>query len=55
MGEISVSYSYSGTVRKTLLDQVVTFLVCSVDTFSHLFFAVGIHIHIWKDSGLVRP
>lgn len=32
-----------------------TFLVGGINTFPHLFFAVGIHIHIREDSSLVGP
>lgn len=32
-----------------------TFLVCGINTFSHLFFAVGIHVHVREDPGLVGP
>lgn len=32
-----------------------TFLVGGIDTFSHLLFAVGVHIHIREDPGLVGP
>lgn len=34
---------------------LLTFLVGSIDTFSHLFFAVGVHVHVRKDPGLVGP
>lgn len=32
-----------------------SFLISSVDSFAHLLFAVGVHVHIREDSGLVRP
>lgn len=38
--------------HKNTLD---TLLVGGIDTFPHLLFAVGIHIHIREDPGLVGP
>lgn len=32
-----------------------TFLIGGINSFPHLFFAVGIHIHIREDPGLVGP
>lgn len=33
----------------------LTFLVCCINTLSHLFFAVRINIHVWEDPCLVGP
>ena len=38
-----------------MLKLLRTFLVCGINTFSHLFFAVGIHVHVREDPGLVGP
>lgn len=35
--------------------RLATFLVGGIDTFPHLFLAVGIHIHVGEDPGLVGP
>lgn len=40
---------------RSAFDTLDTFLVGGIDTFPHLFFAVGIHIHIRENSGLVGP
>lgn len=38
-----------------MLNPLGTFLVGGINTFPHLFFAVGVHIHIREDPGLVGP
>lgn len=48
--------SISVSVKEaTLLNPLGTFLVGGINTFPHLFFAVGVHIHIREDPGLVGP
>lgn len=54
MGEISVKI-FPDLEGKHLPPKVLTFLVGGIDTFSHLFFAVGVHVHVRKDPGLVGP
>lgn len=34
---------------------IPTFLVCCINTLSHLFFAVCVNIHVREDPGLVGP
>lgn len=51
-----IQFPLSGCVGETTrLTGLVTFLVGGIDTFPHLFFTVGVHIHIRKDPGLVGP
>lgn len=35
--------------------RLATFLVSGIDTFPHLLLAVGVHVHIREDPGLVGP